>query len=95
MFKKYGWIAIGTYAAFYLTVFGSFYAGLSYGVDFTALLSKLGLQNLVQLDLSKLNTTGGKVMIAFVLTKLTGPFRILLVLFTTPMIARFLRRGVK
>mgnify|MGYP001058658482 CR=1 FL=1 len=87
LFKKYGYVAIGTYATVYASTFLSFLGLLYLGLDFEALAAKVGLEGYVGAA-----GGGGILLAAFIMTKLCSPLRLLITLSITPYVASVVRK---
>jgi hypothetical protein len=90
LMKKYGWFFIGTHFSIYFTVLGGIYLALNQGVDVIGLLRRLGVDRWV--DISKFDSVASKLLLAFLLTKITSPIRIPITVTLTPLVARTFRR---
>ena len=92
LLKKYGWFLILTHFSIYFTVFGGMYLAVAQGIDMVGLLRKMGIDKWI--DISKLDSAASKLVLAFLLTKLTGPIRIPITITLTPLVARTFRRQI-
>ncbi|KCV71164.1 hypothetical protein H696_02115 [Fonticula alba] len=90
MTKTYGPVAIGVHSTVYMVTISSMYVALKSGVDVTSLMSKVGLDRLI--DLSTLDPNSGTLLMAFILAKCTSPIRTPLTLALTPPAARMVDR---
>jgi hypothetical protein len=89
LLKKYGWFLILTHFSIYFTVLGGMYLAVAQGIDMVGLLRKIGVDKWI--DISKLDSAASKLVLAFLLTKLTGPIRIPITITLTPLVARTFR----
>jgi len=87
--KKYGWVALGTYSAVYLTSLSSIALALKLGIDPQTAIVSLGLAKWI--DPANIPSGAGILIAAFILNKFTSPLRIIIVATITPYVARVVR----
>jgi hypothetical protein len=92
LWRKYGYVFVGTYGSVYLLTLGSLYTLMSRGIiggaDAISYVQSLGLDRLIHAD--NINPKAGNFAIAWVLTKFTEPIRLGVTIVATPIISRAL-----
>jgi len=97
MFRKYGFVFVGTYFTIYGLVLLGFYFCISnnyFGsVDVIDLAKRWGLERFVSLD--EIRPQTGQLTLAWIATKITEPVRLALAIAITPVVARRLPAFIK
>uniref|UniRef100_A0A7S2TPT1 DUF1279 domain-containing protein n=1 Tax=Lotharella oceanica TaxID=641309 RepID=A0A7S2TPT1_9EUKA len=94
LWRRYGWIGIGTYATIDVVTLGAFYVLVDNGVDVKALLDKIHLLELMEkcgMEPAVLDSKTSTLFTAWVLYTAVAPVRFALTFALTPLISRYLR----
>ncbi|XP_069740711.1 protein FAM210B, mitochondrial [Narcine bancroftii] len=90
VFKEYGAVGVVFHTGISLTSLGIFYLAVSSGVDVTAILYKMGLnETVVQ---SRMAAGTSTFVIAYAVHKVFAPVRMSITLISVPLIVRYFRK---
>lgn len=97
LWRKYGYVGIAVYFAIYLGTLAGFYTAVNCGMltadQVNSWISKLHLSGHIKADtVQRVDTQWGKLLLAWVATKVVEPLRLFLAVTATPSVARLLKK---
>lgn len=100
LFKKYGVVGVCVYLGIYFVAVAGFFVAASSGWltadQVKQWVSTFHLEGHINgSTLDRVDTVGGRLLVAWIATKVIEPLRLLLAVTVTPSVARFLRRRLK
>lgn len=97
LWKKYGYVGIAVYFMVYIGTLAGFYAAVNYGMltgdQVNSWINTLHLSAHIKADtVQRVDTEWGKLLLAWVATKVVEPLRLFIALTATPTVARLLKK---